>query len=101
MLVLQDRLDGSQLLNKTSRHDENTQPEQHAQSLKPQTWQTASASSWAAGTQGESGARDEYGFPQAEASINTHEFPSLTATAKQPTASKHFRPHADPVCPLK
>lgn len=90
--MLQDRHGEALTLGgKGSRPDENTQPEQHTQSLKPQTWQAASSGSWLAGQQ-ESGPVDEYGFPRNDASINTHDFPSLAATANQTNQGRNARP---------
>lgn len=103
----QDRVgEGSQLLNKPARGDENAQPEHSSQqSLKPHTWQTgSSAQSWIASGAAppDSASRDEYGFPRNEAPvnapINTHDFPSLAATAKQGVSVKHQRPQGDQVC---
>jgi hypothetical protein len=109
---LQDRYgDGGGLPGRATKQDENSsQPENSApgssqQSLRPATWHSASGSgaggSWLAGAN--SNAKDDGANAlRGEAPINTHDFPSLAATAKKPAAarSKAEQVRPSPVFPV-
>ena len=92
---MQDRHgDLSGLVSKASRHDENTahQAEPTTQSLQAHSWKTSATGSWITSQGADTGPRDEYGLPRTDAPINTHDFPSLAATAHQPGQARGQRP---------
>ena len=92
-LTTSGRADGSNTASQpeqSSANNSNT-----TQSLKPQTWHSGSGS-WIGPGQSDR-PKDEHGLNRIDAPINTHDFPSLAATAKQPVHSR-LRSQVDQVC---